>query len=302
MKEIIIMRKFIAAFFFAATFVLTSTIYSQRFPSGFDIFEKAKNAVAIIHVYDENRNLLRIGAGFTYTPDGQIVTTYNLVSNGTYVKIKVNDQEFIPLAIYKIDRRRDIIVYKVDGNNLPFLSVANSDNVKVGDRIFTIGNPKGFERSFSEGLISAKRDFGAGKVYFQFTGPTTEGMEGSPLLNENGEVIGIISSRPYMERDLNFAIQINSIKEILESTEVKNYSVPNFFVYEKPLTNFNLGLSYESMGNHATAIWYYLKSLKDEVTPETYRRLAYCHEQLGNFKIAESYYRKAKELEESSSK
>jgi len=278
--------------------LIATNLFSQKMPSGYDIFEKAKNAVAIINVYDEKRNLIRIGAGFTYTPDGQIVTTYNLVSGGTYVKIKVNDKEYVPMAIYKIDRRRDVVVYKIDDNGLPFLSVANSDYVKVGDRVFTIGNPLGFERSFTEGIISAKRDFGAGKVYFQFTGPTTEGMEGSPLLNDNGDVIGIISSRSYMERDLNFAIQINSIKEILESTEIKNYSVPNFFVYEKPLTNYNLGLSYESMGDHATAIWYYLKSLKDEVTPETYRRLAYCHEQLGNFKTALSYYKKAKELEE----
>lgn len=292
MKKNLHLTVFILSIFVAAK------IYSQQFPSGYEIFEKAKNAVAIINVYDENRNLMRIGAGFTYTPDGQIVTTYNLVNGGTYVKIKVNDKEYVPVAIYKIDRRRDVIVYKIDDSGLPFLSVANSDNVKVGDKVFTIGNPLGFERSFTEGIISGKRDFGAGKIYFQFTGPTTEGMEGSPLLNDNGDVIGIISSRSYMDKDLNFAIQINSIREILESTEVKNYSVPNFFVYEKPLTNFNLGLSYESMGDHATAIWYYLKSLKDEVTPETYRRLAYCHEQLGNFKIAESYYKKAKELEE----
>ncbi|MCR4416388.1 MAG: trypsin-like peptidase domain-containing protein [Ignavibacteria bacterium] len=292
------MKKNISTFVLVLLCAILSNLYSQQYPSGYQIFEKAKNAVAIINVYDENRNLMRIGAGFTYTPDGQIVTTYNLVNGGTYVKIKVNDKEYVPVAIYKIDRRRDVIVYKIDDNGLPFLSVANSDNVKIGDRVFTIGNPLGFERSFSEGIISAKRDFGAGKVYFQFTGPTTEGMEGSPLLNENGDVIGIISSRSYMDKDLNFAIQINSVREILESTEVKNYSVPNFFVYEKPLTNFNLGLSYESMGDHATAIWYYLKSLKDEVTPETYRRLAYCHEQLGNFKTAESYYRKAKELEE----
>jgi len=279
--------------------LIATNLFSQKMPSGYDIFEKAKNAVAIINVYDEKRNLIRIGAGFTYTPDGQIVTTYNLVSGGTYVKIKVNDKEYVPMAIYKIDRRRDVVVYKIDDNGLPFLSVANSDYVKVGDRVFTIGNPLGFERSFTEGIISAKRDFGAGKVYFQFTGPTTEGMEGSPLLNENGDVIGIISSRSYMDRNVNFAIQINSIREILESTDVKNYSVPNFFVYEKPMTNYNLGLSYESMGDHATAIWYYLKSLKDEVTPETYRRLAYCHEQLGNFKTAESYYKRARELEES---
>lgn len=278
--------------------ILTTNLFSQETLSGYDIFEKAKNAVAIINVYDEKRNLMRIGAGFTYTPDGQIVTTYNLVSGGTYVKIKVNDKEYVPMAIYKLDRRRDVVVYKIDDDGLPFLSVANSDYVKVGDRVFTIGNPLGFERSLTEGIISAKRDFGAGKVYFQFTGPTTEGMEGSPLLNENGDVIGVISSRSYMDRDLNFAIQINSIKEILESTDVKNYFVPNFFVYEKPLTNYNLGLSYESMGDHATAIWYYLKSLKDEVTPETYRRLAYCHEQLGNFKTALSYYKKARELEE----
>lgn len=291
------MRKILSTVTFSAVLFIASCLYSQQLPNGYDIFEKAKNAIAIVNVYDENRNLMRIGAGFTYTPDGQIVTTYSLVNGGTYIKIKVNDKEYVPLAIYKIDRRRDVVVYKVDDNNLPFLGVANSDYVKIGDRVFTIGNPKGFERSFSEGIISAKRDFGAGKIYFQFTGQTIEGMEGSPLLNENGDVIGIITSRSYMERDLNFAIQINSIKGILELSEVKNYSVPNFFVYEKPLTNFNLGLSYESMGDHATAIWYYLKSLKDEVTPETYRRLAYCHEQLGNFKVAESYYRKARELE-----
>ncbi|GEM_PF-1585064 len=276
---------------------ISSTLYSQQFPSGYEIFEKTKNAVAIINIYDENRNLIRIGAGFTYTPDGQIVTTYNLVDGGTYIKLKVNDKEYIPVSLYKIDRRRDIVVYKIDDNNLPFLSIANSDYVKVGDKVFTIGNPRGFERSFSEGIISAKRDFGAGKVYFQFTGQLTKGMEGSPLLDENGDVIGIISSKPYMEKDLNFAIQINSVRDILESMEVKNYSVPNFFVYEQPQTNYNIGLQYESMGNHATAIWYYLKSLKDEVKPETYRRLAYCHEQLGNFATAESYYRKARELE-----
>lgn len=276
---------------------MSSLLYSQQFPSGYEIFEKAKNAVAIVNVYDENRNLIRIGSGFTYTPDGQIVTTHSLVNGGTYVKIKVNDKEFAPVALYKIDRRRDIIVYKVDGSNLPFLSIGNSNDVKVGDRVFSIGNPRGYERSFTEGLVSGKRDFGAGKIFFQFTGPNEQGMVGSPLLNEKSEVIGIISSRSYMNEDINFAIQINSVKEILESTDVKNYSVPNFFVYEKPPTNFNIGLSYESMGDHATAIWYYLKSLKDEVKAETYRRLAYCHEQLGNFKFAEDYYRKARELD-----
>jgi S1-C subfamily serine protease len=280
-------------------FVITiaSTLYSQQFPSGYEIFEKAKNSVAIVNVYDENRNLLRIGSGFTYTPDGQIVTTHSLVDGGKYVKIKVNDIEFTPSALYKIDRRRDIIVYKVNGSNMPFLPVGNSDNMKVGDRIFTIGNPKGFERSFSEGMISGKRDFGAGKIFFQFTGMGLPGMIGSPLLNENAEVIGLVSSRSYMTEDINFASQINSLKPILESTEVKNYSVPDFFIYEKPPTNFNIGLSYESMGDHSTAIWYYLKSLKDEVTSETYRRLAYCHEQLGNFEFAEDYYRKARELD-----
>lgn len=281
-------------------FVLTlaSNIYSQQFPSGYEIFEKAKNSVAIVNVYDENRNLLRIGAGFTYTPDGQIVTSHSLVNGGTYVKIKVNDMEFAPSALYKIDRRRDLIVYKVDGSNMPFLPVGNSDNMKVGDRIFTIGNPKGFERSFSEGMISGKRDFGAGKVFFQFTGMGLPGMIGSPLLNEDAEVIGLVSSRSYMTEDINFATQINSLKPLLESPEVKNYSVPNFFIYEKPPTNFNIGISYESMGDHSTAIWYYLKSLKDEVNSETFRRLAYCHEQLGNFKFAEDYYRKARDLDE----
>ncbi|MCX8010609.1 MAG: trypsin-like peptidase domain-containing protein [Ignavibacteria bacterium] len=278
--------------------VFNLELYSQQFPSGYEIFEKAKNSVAIVNVYDENRNLLRLGAGFTYTPDGQIVTTYSLIEGGKYVKIKVNDKEYTPAALYKMDRRRDVVVYKINATNLPYLAVGNSDNMKVGDRIFTIGNPLGYIKSFSEGMISGKRDFGAGKIFFQFTGASSPGMIGSPVLNEKAEVIGLISARSYMSEEINFAIQVNSIKGILESEDVLNYGVPDFFTYEKPPTNFNIGLSYESMGDHATAIWYYLKSLKDDVNAETYRRLAYCHEQLGNLKFAEDYYKKAKELDQ----
>lgn len=277
---------------------IQSKIYSKNFPSGYEIFKRAKNAVAIINVYNANRNLIRIGAVFTYTPDGQIVTTYNLVNGGTYIKIKVNDKEFVPVSLYKIDKRRDVVVLKINDENLPYLTTSSSNYAKVGDRVFTIGNLKGFERTFSEGIISSKRDFGAGKIYFQFTGKTTEGMEGESLLNDRAEVIGIISKRFYMEKDLNFAIQINSIRHILESTEVKNYSLPDFLLYEKPKTNFNIGLSYESIGDHATAIWYYLRSLKEEVNPETYCCLAYCHEQLGNFDRTIDYYKKARELKQ----
>lgn len=291
-------RKSFIIFILVLPVFIQSKIYSQNFPSGYEIFERAKNSVAIINIYDANRNLIRIGAGFTYTPDGQIVTTYNLINGGTYIKIKVNDKEFVPVALYKIDKRRDVVVLKVNGEDLPYLPTGNSDYVNVGDRVFTLGNPRGFERSFTEGIVSSKRDFGAGKVYFQFTGETTEGMEGGPLLNDKAEVIGIISKRFYMEKGLNFASQINSIRDVLESSEVKNYSLPDFFLYEKPKTNFNIGLSYESMGDHATAIWYYLRSLKEEVNPETYRRLAYCHEQLGNFDRARDYYKKARELEQ----
>lgn len=278
---------------------IQSKIYSKNFPSGYEIFEKAKNAAAIINVYNGNRNLIRIGAGFAYTPDGQMVTTYNLVNCGTNIKIKVNDKEFVPVSLYKkIDKRKDVVVLKINDENLPYLTTGNSNYAKVGDRVFTIGNLKGFERTFSEGIISSKRDFGAGKIYFQFTGKTTEGMEGESLLNDRAEVIGIISKRFYMDKNLNFAIQINSIRDILESTEVKNYSLPDFFFYEKPKTNFNIGLSYESMGDHATAIWYYLISLKEEVNPGTYRRLVYCHEQLGNFDRTRDHYKKARELKQ----
>lgn len=285
------MKKNIIILFFV---FLLNLSYSQNLNS---IYEKVKNSIATIYVYDENRNLVKVGAGFVYTPDGQIVTSFALSSSGMYVKIKVNYVEYIPTAIWKLDRRRDIVVYKIPAKNLPNLSIGNSDDVNIGDRVFLIGNPQGYERSFLESIISSKRDFGAGKIYFQISLNTSSGVLGSPLLDQYGNVIGILNSVSNPADNIMMATQINSVKSLLESTNAKSIPVPNYFTYEQPKTNYNIGLAYESQGDHSTAIWYYLKSLKDEVKPETYRRLAYCHEMLGNMNAAEEYYRKAKQLE-----
>lgn len=275
-------------------FALSATGFSQTLNS---VYEKVKNSIATIYVYDENRNLVKVGAGFAYTADGQIVTSYSLISSGMYVKVKINYTEYIPDAIWKLDRRRDVVVYKIAVKNLQALSVGSSDNVKIGDQVFLLGNPLGYEKSFLEAIISSKRDFGAGKIYFQISLNTNSGVLGSPLLDLYGNVIGILNAISHPKDNIMMATQINSVKQLLESSATRSLPVPNYFIYEQPKTNYNIGLSYESKGEHSTAIWYYLKSLKDEVKAETYRRLAYCHEQLGNMNAAEEYYRKAKQLE-----
>lgn len=174
-----------------------------------EIVREQADAVVFLRVTSKEGER-RVGSGFVVRPTGEILTNFHLVEHAKTLTVKLkNEDVYDEVTILKTDARRDIALIKVRGWNLPVVRPGDSDLVQVGERVVTIGNPRGLEQTVTDGLISAVRDTGKGYKLFQMSAPISTGSSGGPLFNMAGEAIGIAVA--YLEggQNLNFAIPIN---------------------------------------------------------------------------------------------
>lgn len=119
--------------------------------------------------------------------------------------------EFLLLTLAKTWRS-----FKVNGKNLPFLSLGEIDKLHVGDHVVAIGSPLGLEGTVSDGIVSAVRDVD-NKKWIQTTAPASHGNSGGPLLDMNNHVVGVVAMgvNPELGQNLNFAIPSSEVTAIL---------------------------------------------------------------------------------------
>ena len=108
-----------------------------------------------------------------------------------------------------VDKSKDIAVIRIKVDHLSFLRLANVPDIEVGTEVYSVGNPKGYLNTLSEGLISGVRDRNGFDMY-QFTAPISQGSSGGPLLNVRGEVIGITSAFAFNGQNLNSRYRSNT--------------------------------------------------------------------------------------------
>ena len=170
-----------------------------------------------------------LGSGFVLSSDGYICTNYHVIANVDSVKVKVKNKEY-KATIVGFDQRTDLALLKINSaEKLDPVFLGDSDQVKVGDWAIAIGNPFGLDRTFTVGVISAtsRKDvdmMGGSQSHIQTDAAINPGNSGGPLVNINGEVIGInrmIYSQSGGYMGIGFAIPINTAKAILE--QLKKY-------------------------------------------------------------------------------
>ena len=173
---------------------------------------------ATVHLAIGNREAqATIGSGF-FVDTGYIATNYHVIKERAqvYAKSVSNQTRYSVEEIVAIDERHDLAILRVSGPNPPILDLENSDDIEIGETIYTIGNPIGLEGTVSRGIVSSIRDFGSG-TRIQIDAPTSPGNSGGPVLNEKGKVIGV-SVSGYQEahtQNLNFAVPSNYLKALL---------------------------------------------------------------------------------------
>lgn len=135
------------------------------------------------------------GSGFIVSEDGYIITNNHVVENSSKVMVTLNDGRKMQAEVVGTDPQTDIAVIKIKENNLPYLKMGDSNDLKVGDWTIAIGNPFGLQASLTVGVVSAKgrsqlqiADF---EDFIQTDAAINPGNSGGPLLNVEGEVIGV---------------------------------------------------------------------------------------------------------------
>ena len=185
------------------------------------IYERVNPAVIVVLTYDAKNKPIAQGSGFFVRSDGAFVTNLHVVSNAVSIKVKISKEKQLDVegVIYS-DEKNDLVVLKAQGENLPTVSLGNSDAVKPGEKVYVIGSPAGLENTISDGIISGIRTFDKTKKVIQITAPISPGSSGGPVFNEAGEVIGVSSFVLVGAQNLNFAMPINLVKDKVNNKDI----------------------------------------------------------------------------------
>lgn len=169
-----------------------------------------------------------LGSGFIVSQNGKtyyVLTNQHVIGNATEITVVLNDGEHVEAKLVGTDSRRDIALVSFEyDQELPVMVLGDSDIVRVGDPVFAIGSPMGFESSVTSGIISAiGRSGGPDRRnindFLQTDTAINQGNSGGPLVNIYGEVIGInnwIASSSGGSQGLGFSIPINNVKKAID--------------------------------------------------------------------------------------
>jgi len=162
------------------------------------------------------------GSGFLISSDGYILTNTHVVDDVDEVVVKLNDKREFRAKVIGSDARTDIALLKINGDNLPRVSIGDPNKLRVGEWVLAIGAPFGFENSVSAGIVSAKGRSLPQENYVPFIQTDVAinpGHSGGPLFNMKGEVVGVnsqIISRSGGYMGLSFAIPIDVAIDVAE--------------------------------------------------------------------------------------
>ena len=163
-----------------------------------------------------------LGSGFIYTEDGYIITANHVVEGASEVVVHLSDRRVYDAEIVGKDPQSDVALLKIDAEDLPTLKLGSSSDLKVGEWVLAIGSPFGFDHSVTAGIVSAKGRSLPTENYVPFIQTDVAinpGNSGGPLLNLDGEVIGInaqIYSRTGGFMGLSFAVPIEMVEDVVQ--------------------------------------------------------------------------------------
>ena len=301
-----------------------------------NLIEEVTASTVLLIMNDRNNNPISMGSGFFVQPN-TIATNYHVIegaAQGTVNLVGMPTKYTID-GVLAIDKDNDLALLKVSASSdIKSLTLINdSETVRRGEGVFVVGNPKGLEGTLSVGIISNLHPLGDNKR-LQMTAPISPGSSGGPVLNRNGEVIGVAvgSNQALGAQNLNFAIPSNYLRELLDqlkpatplSEQEQSISAETYYVrgnvkfkqgdYVGAIADFdeaiqlkpdyaeaynNRGLAKHELGEYAAALADFNKAI--QLKPElsvVYNNRALTKQVLGEFHAAIVDYDKAIQLQD----
>ncbi len=170
------------------------------------------------------------GSGFIISDDGYILTNNHVVENGQKIEVKVGDQHTYKAKVVGTDPATDIALLKIDAKEkLTAINLGDSDRLRVGDWVMAIGDPWAFDKTVTVGVVSAKGrrnltldpNANSFENFIQTDAAINFGNSGGPLIDVEGQVIGINTAIYRPAQNIGFAVPINTAKAILEQLKTR---------------------------------------------------------------------------------
>jgi serine protease Do len=165
-----------------------------------------------------------LGSGVIITKDGYILTNHHVIDGAEEIRVELANNRGYDAKLIGDDPRSDLAVLKIDANDLPMLTLGDSDQVRVGDVALAVGNPLGIGQTVTAGIISAKGrstglSDGSFESFLQTDAPINQGNSGGALVSTAGELVGInsqIVSPTGGNIGIGFAIPANMARSVSE--------------------------------------------------------------------------------------
>jgi serine protease Do len=191
----------------------------REFFGGEDFFKKFKKGPR----QERGFRAEGMGSGVVVSADGHILTNSHVVKDFDKITVTLSDKRSFDAKVIGADQESDIAVIKIEATGLPVAKFGDSSKLKVGEIVMAVGNPFGFNRTVTSGIISATGRSNVGIIgyedFIQTDAAINPGNSGGPLVNINGEVIGVntaIATRSGGYQGIGFAIPVNAAKLIMD--------------------------------------------------------------------------------------
>ena len=177
-----------------------------------------------------------LGSGFIIDPRGYIVTNRHVIVGADEIQVTLEGKKKFKATVVGADPKTDVAIIKIDGHNLPSVKLGDSKTLEVGDWVLAVGNPFGLMQTVTAGIVSAKGRSDMGILpyedFIQTDAAINKGNSGGPLVNIEGEVIGLNTAIASTQEGsegfvgIGFAIPVNVIKKVVDAALSKRLAGP----------------------------------------------------------------------------
>lgn len=217
-------------------FLYANSLAREPELSAREVFALASRSIVIVRTFDETGQALALGSGVTVAPE-VVVTNCHVLDNASFTKVDESRQHGLAATLVRSNTARDLCSLSVPGLIASPANFGSTQRISVGDRVYAIGAPQGLELTLSDGLVSSLRKLSDGDI-LQITAPISHGSSGGGLFNKDASLVGITTLYLDDSQQLNFAVPVEWVEEILRSNQG---------------TNGRLGGSTNDATNHAQA-------------------------------------------------
>ncbi len=201
--------------------LFTSLTFAQDELTPREIYQNTSSSVVMVFAYNSEGMLLRYGSGVVVSLGGIVYTNYHVIKESARIEVRSDEiiydsipligfDPFIDAAILQLPSSHDCTYPAVE----PDTASNSAGRISTGEVVYALGNPQGYKKTFSEGIVSALRDYDyPGQI--QFTAAIAPGSSGGALLNSHGRLIGITTSAITTAQNMGFAVPVHRFRGII---------------------------------------------------------------------------------------